>query len=158
MKCMAAGCMRDTYNPLTTHDARIIRKQYDFCPEHVYKQHQYDIEQERTPAPPLNREIGLPKEEPVETPFELGLSAISDKLSTVLLQKNKAYGSSYDKSVDKYGKTVTLIRLQDKMNRLDSLYMDNVEEDDESEEDTLLDIAGYAVLELIRRRSVLNDN
>ncbi|MBD5430967.1 MAG: DUF1599 domain-containing protein, partial [Lactobacillus sp.] len=67
----------------------------------------------------------------------------TDHLAEVLQQKNNAYGDSFTKSVDKYGLSVIGVRLSDKYNRIEHLITNNeMKENDESLEDTLLDIAG----------------
>lgn len=73
----------------------------------------------------------------------------TDKLAKTLLEKNKAYGDSFTKSVDKYGLSVIGVRLSDKYNRIEHLITNNeFKENDESLEDTLLDMAGYSILAL----------
>ena len=70
-------------------------------------------------------------------------------LANVLQQKNLAYGDSFTKSVDEDGLLVLKIRLGDKFNRVSSLIKKGeLKENDESLEDTLLDMAGYAILGL----------
>ena len=70
-------------------------------------------------------------------------------LANVLQQKNLAYGDSFSKSLDEDGLLVLKIRLGDKFNRISSLIKrDELKENDESLEDTLLDMAGYAILGL----------
>ena len=70
-------------------------------------------------------------------------------LADVLNQKNLAYGDSFTKSVDKYGLSVIGVRLSDKYNRIEHLITHNeLKENDESLEDTLLDMAGYSILGL----------
>lgn len=84
--------------------------------------------------------------------FNDRVSKILSKLENTLASKNQDYGDSYARSVDKYGPTVTLIRLSDKFNRLENLILNpNTKRVEESIEDTLLDLAGYAILELERR-------
>lgn len=74
---------------------------------------------------------------------------LTDHLADVLLKKNKAYGDSFTKSVDQFGNTVIVIRLSDKFNRVCSLIgKDELKENDESLQDTLLDMAGYSILAL----------
>lgn len=64
--------------------------------------------------------------------------------------KNADYGSSFDKSMSKYGLVSLAVRLFDKLNRLESLASGQAPQvKDEKIEDTLLDIANYAVLGLI---------
>lgn len=73
----------------------------------------------------------------------------TNHLADVLNQKNLAYGDSFTKSVDEDGLLVLKIRLGDKLNRVSSLIKKNeLKENDESLEDTLLDLAGYSILGL----------
>jgi hypothetical protein len=91
--------------------------------------------------------------EPASGSFEGQLGQVLAELGELLRKKNKDYGSSYDKSVEKYGEVVALIRLGDKFNRLDTLILsDSQGEVDESIEETLLDLVGYGIIELVRRR------
>lgn len=81
----------------------------------------------------------------MNNPFE----KYTDHLAETLLEKNKAYGDSFTKSVDKYGLSVIGVRLSDKYNRIEHLITNHeLKENDESLEDTLLDMAGYAILGL----------
>lgn len=80
---------------------------------------------------------------------ENGFKNYTDNLANVLQSKNKAYGDSFTKSVDKYGLSVIGVRLSDKYNRIEHLITNNeLKENDESLEDTLLDMAGYSILAL----------
>lgn len=73
----------------------------------------------------------------------------TDYLANVLQQKNIAYDDSFSKSLDEDGLLVLKIRLGDKFNRVSSLIKkDELKENDESLEDTLLDMAGYSILGL----------
>ena len=72
--------------------------------------------------------------------------------------KNRNYGDSFSKSFDEYGLTMVCIRLEDKLRRLKSLNKQMIESqngitdvnvDDESIRDTLLDLANYSVLSII---------
>lgn len=73
----------------------------------------------------------------------------TNHLADVLNQKNLAYGDSFSKSLDEDGLLVLKIRLGDKFNRISSLIKrDELKENDESLEDTLLDMAGYSILAL----------
>lgn len=73
----------------------------------------------------------------------------TDHLAEILQEKNQAYGDSFTKSVDDFGKTVIAVRLSDKFNRICNLIKrDEDKENDESLEDTLLDMAGYSILAL----------
>ena len=73
----------------------------------------------------------------------------TNQLAEILQEKNQAYGDSFSKSLDEDGLLVLKIRLGDKFNRVSSLIKrDELKENDESLEDTLLDMAGYAILGL----------
>lgn len=73
----------------------------------------------------------------------------TDKLADILQAKNDAYGDSFTKSVDEDGLLVLKIRLGDKFNRISELIKNRkLKENDESLEDTLLDMAGYSILGL----------
>lgn len=83
----------------------------------------------------------------------------TDKLAGTLYSKNQAYGDSFTESVDKFGKTVIAVRLSDKFNRICNLIKrDELKENDESLEDTLLDMAGYSILALKYLKEHKNDN
>lgn len=73
----------------------------------------------------------------------------TNHLANTLNQKNLAYGDSFSKSLDEDGLLVLKIRLGDKFNRISSLIKKGkLKENDESLEDTLLDMASYAILGL----------
>lgn len=73
----------------------------------------------------------------------------TDHLAETLQEKNDAYGDSFSKSLDEDGLLVLKIRLGDKLNRVSSLIKKGeLKENDESLEDTLLDLAGYSILGL----------
>ena len=82
----------------------------------------------------------------------------TDKLAATLQEKNQAYGDSFTESVDKFGKTVIAVRLSDKFNRICNLIKrGELKENDESLEDTLLDMAGYSILALKYLKEYKND-
>lgn len=73
----------------------------------------------------------------------------TDNLADILQAKNQAYGDSFTKSIDEDGLLVLKIRLGDKFNRISELIKNGkFKENDESLEDTLLDMAGYSILGL----------
>lgn len=83
------------------------------------------------------------------------IAELSEQLSTTLIQKNHDYGNSYEKTVNEYGDMIIPLRIDDKVNRLKTLLSGTDSQvRDESVADTLLDIAGYALLgaELWNRR------
>lgn len=67
-------------------------------------------------------------------------------LRDTYIKKNKAYGNSFDRSVERWGYTAALVRMEDKMNRLEQLLLNNAEANDESALDTALDLSNYAIM------------
>ena len=83
----------------------------------------------------------------------------TNHLAEIIQEKNNAYGDSFSKSLDEDGLLVLKIRLGDKFNRVSSLIKrDELKENDESLEDTLLDMAGYAILGLKYLKEHENEN
>ena len=75
---------------------------------------------------------------------------ICNRLNTLYEAKNKDYGDSFGKSYKEYGLTMSCIRLEDKLNRLKSLNSNKCAKvQNESIEDTLMDLANYAIMTLI---------
>lgn len=75
---------------------------------------------------------------------------LTHEMATTYLHKNKDYGNSFDKSIDQYGLVAAIVRMSDKMNRLDNLIKSsNQEVKDESLQDTLLDLANYALMTIL---------
>ena len=71
--------------------------------------------------------------------------------------KNADYGDSFTKVRREYPEAIC-IRLMDKLERLKTLYKGNEQRvKDESIDDTLLDIANYAVMELLERKNERTD-
>ena len=76
--------------------------------------------------------------------------AICQKLNAVYKAKNHDYGDSFGDTYKKLGIISAVTRLSDKMNRLMSLAVSHdVQVKDEKIEDTLLDMANYAIMTLI---------
>lgn len=75
----------------------------------------------------------------------------ADMLKT-FVDKDSDYGDSFGKTYEKYGIVSALTRMSDKLNRIDNLTAINSRDSsakmkvDESIEDTLLDLANYAML------------
>ena len=77
---------------------------------------------------------------------------IVDKLHDVYERKNHDYGGSFTELFEKYGMVSPMIKITDKFKRLESLC--NKEEDSkikESINDTLIDLANYAIMTVIER-------
>lgn len=72
------------------------------------------------------------------------------QLHQTYARKNHDYGNSFHKVREEFPNAV-LIRLMDKLERLKALY-GSLALVDESIEDTLLDLANYAIMEVVERR------
>lgn len=64
-------------------------------------------------------------------------------------KKNKDYGNSFDTLCDKFGLVAAAIPLNNKVERINSLIKNNKNYVNESIEDSLLDLANYAIMTLI---------
>lgn len=81
-------------------------------------------------------------------------SRILAQIHETYIQKNRAYGNSFDLSLDEYGEVAALVRMSDKWNRLNSLIRNpDIPVGDESVEDTLLDLANYCIMTVLWARS-----
>lgn len=78
---------------------------------------------------------------------------ITKELTKLYEIKNKDYGDSFGKGFKEYGLTMPCIRLEDKLNRLKSIVKNNkINVCNESLEDTLIDLANYAIMTVIELR------
>lgn len=75
---------------------------------------------------------------------------ILDKMRELYNKKNSDYGSSFDKTYEQFGLISSLVRMNDKINRLNNLVKSNNVKVNESISDTLLDLANYCVMTLIK--------
>lgn len=88
---------------------------------------------------------------------EQRIITLSNEVRDTLIRKNRDYGDSFAKQFAKYGVLCGLIRMDDKMRRLENLIAGAEQNVDESIEDTLMDLAGYATLcavELRKRKAL----
>ena len=78
---------------------------------------------------------------------------ICDMLNSTYKAKNADYGDSFAKVRAKFPNAI-LIRLNDKLERLERLYAGAEQQvKDESIDDTLLDLANYCIMELVERKA-----
>ena len=78
---------------------------------------------------------------------------LCEELNNTYVRKNYDYGDSYGQLRGRYPDSI-LIRLYDKFSRLERLIGGRkAKVEDESIEDTLLDLANYALMEVVERRS-----
>lgn len=78
---------------------------------------------------------------------------VCQQLNNMYKIKNADYGDSFNILADKFGETALLIRLNDKILRLETLLKQEAKVTTESFEDTLLDLANYAIMGVIRCRN-----
>lgn len=76
------------------------------------------------------------------------IDSLFDEIKDILRKKNSDYGNSFAMLFQKYGFDSVIIRLSDKMNRLETLVNKKEKPNFESIEDTLKDIIGYCALTL----------
>ena len=76
---------------------------------------------------------------------------ICKELHDLYVKKNRDYGSSVTDTFRKFGLVSYLVRMTDKLNRLTNLTVNNKDNlvIDEKIDDTLQDLANYAILALI---------
>ena len=89
----------------------------------------------------------MPKVGVADKPAQI--RAVCDKVRDLLIRKNHDYGDSFAQQYEKYGLQSALIRMDDKMRRLETLADGEQAQVAESIEDTLMDLAGYALLALV---------
>lgn len=73
-----------------------------------------------------------------------------DKLHNLYVTKNRDYGDSVHRTYERYGMISYLVRIEDKINRVQSLTEEGIQRvNDEKLQDTLLDAANYLILAAI---------
>jgi hypothetical protein len=78
------------------------------------------------------------------------VSKLANQMTDLYARKNRDYGNSFDKSMNKFGLVVAAIRIGDKVNRLQSLIeKGGAEVKDESIADTFIDLACYSIMTLM---------
>ena len=83
---------------------------------------------------------------------------ITDSMIQTYQAKNQDYGNSFEKTLYRFGLVASIIRLSDKMNRIESLSQKKAKVESESIEDTLLDLANYAIMTVIwLRKNRINE-
>lgn len=71
-----------------------------------------------------------------------------DELLSIFEKKNADYGNSFEESLEKHGIIAAIVRMEDKIGRLNSLTKKGTEQkvSDESLVDTLKDLSNYALM------------
>lgn len=81
---------------------------------------------------------------------------ITKRMAEVYAAKNHDYGNSFSKSIEEFGLVAAAVRMNDKMERIKALVKSQENNrcvKDETIEDTLLDLANYAVMTLVELKS-----
>jgi len=73
---------------------------------------------------------------------------VIEELKKIYKKKNHDYGNSFHKIYKRFGLLSSIIRLSDKLERLETL-LTKPSKVDESIRDTLLDLANYSILTII---------
>jgi len=71
---------------------------------------------------------------------------LCDKIHNTCVAKNHDYGNSASDLYNKFGLISYIVRMNDKMNRINTLIKREAEVKDEKITDTLLDLANYCLL------------
>lgn len=80
--------------------------------------------------------------------------SICDDLNATYKAKNADYGDSFARVRKEEGQTAILVRLKDKLYRLETLLHGAERQvSDESVDDTLIDLANYCIMELVERKA-----
>lgn len=76
------------------------------------------------------------------------MESILNEIKQLYNRKNTDYGNSFDKTLDEFGLVASATRMSDKFNRFKSLMRNGStgRVEDEKIEDTLLDLASYAIM------------
>jgi len=74
---------------------------------------------------------------------------IIEKMIKLHTSKNKDYGNAFSQSYNEFGAVMSVIRINDKLNRFKTLIRQNNEVKTESITDTLIDLANYAVMTIM---------
>lgn len=83
---------------------------------------------------------------------------LCEELHDLYLKKNNDYGDSFHTSFLEEGIAMPRIRLGDKFNRFKELSKSNNQQvKDESIEDTLIDLANYAIMTVVELRAKRED-
>lgn len=68
------------------------------------------------------------------------------ELQEIFVKKNTDYGNSFEESLEKHGVIAAIVRMEDKMSRLNTLSKNDALVKDESIIDTLKDLSNYALM------------
>lgn len=87
------------------------------------------------------------------TTFDKITEDVCKRICETLQKKNHDYGDSFFNQVKKHGDLAAILRIEEKTDRWNSLIKSEAMVD-ESIDDTLLDLAGYAILTLVTHERI----
>lgn len=74
---------------------------------------------------------------------------VHKELQEIFVKKNTDYGNSFEESLEKHGLIAAIVRMEDKMSRLNTLSKQEALVTDESLIDTLKDLSNYALMSAV---------
>lgn len=77
---------------------------------------------------------------------------VCKELNDIYVKKNADYGDSFLRQFKKHGLITSYIRMEDKMLRIEQLMTNEARVEDETIEDSLLDLANYAIMTIMELR------
>lgn len=82
----------------------------------------------------------------------MSFDEVTKELNELYVAKNSDYGDSFNDLLYEFGLITVVIRLQDKINRLKAIAKNDGEYlvKDETIRDTLMDLANYSIMALMR--------
>lgn len=88
------------------------------------------------------------------------MDSILNEIRQLHNRKNADYGDSFDRTLDEFGLVASATRMSDKFNRFKSLIKNPAQVQDEKIEDTLIDLASYAIMTIkwIRQNGVFGND
>lgn len=89
---------------------------------------------------------------------------VTEELNALYERKNHDYGDSFHLTWEKFGAVMAAIRLEDKLQRFETLIRAESKLHDESIRDTLMDLANYSIMSIMEldreaeaRRTVIEE-
>lgn len=94
----------------------------------------------------VGNNVGCPNEDSWPATYT-HFGMLTNALNTLYYRKNQSYGDSFGRSIHKYGPIAALTRMSDKWNRVENIMLGGKNlVGDESLNDTLVDLAAYALM------------
>lgn len=79
------------------------------------------------------------------------------QMSQIYHEKRDKYGDNFTKQFKQYGGIVSIIRLEDKLERLKQILLENKKDTlDETTKDTLIDLANYSLMTILSLKETKN--